>query len=155
MTTTTAYDAQAKAFLAKHGLTLTISAGTDQCPCPPWCTGNRHIHGLAHWVTLSDQQPHNVHELLPGEAYARAHARLTLEFVYWNSYQDKQKGKSPTAYDVLACLASDARCSTDPDEIYADFGEMTPSNAIAIAAHAKEIQDFFTQEELDDLSEIS
>lgn len=61
---------------------------------------------------------------------------------------------TPTEYTILACVSSDMSCPTDADEVHAEFGDMRPSQAEAIAAHARKLQAFFTEEERAILSEV-
>lgn len=77
-----------------------------------------------------------------------------LSFPFWDSIANFGVGKQPTAYDVLACISLDALSPTDPDEVVDEFGEMKPSQAIAVAEFAKKLQAFFTRDELKALGEI-
>lgn len=62
---------------------------------------------------------------------------------------------TPSTYDVLACISSDMSAPTDPDEVAREYGEMLPSQAIAIAAFASRLQVFFTDAEREALAQIS
>lgn len=61
---------------------------------------------------------------------------------------------TPSYYDILCCVSSDASGPTDPDEVVREYGNMLPSRAIAIAAHARKLQTFFTADELTLLTEV-
>jgi hypothetical protein len=75
-------------------------------------------------------------------------------FDFWNSLNDSQNGKTPGYYDILACIASDATCPTDPDEVAREFGPMPPSQCVAVAKAAKALRAFFSKEEIEALTEI-
>jgi len=121
-------------------LGLTVKAAYKGYRCPKWCDGN-HVHGDLYRVTIQAQR-------MGGFDNA-------VSFDYWNSLHDKADNKRPTTYDILACVSSDMSCPTDPDEVAAEFGEMKPSQAIAIAAHAAKLQAFFTKAEQAAISEIA
>lgn len=53
----------------------------------------------------------------------------------------------PSDYDILACISGDMFGSTNPDEIYEEFGEMKPSRALHIAEHNLKLQSFFSEAE--------
>ena len=135
---------QAQTFLTRYNLTLHIRRGPDGCP--PWDNAG-HTHGDQYRVTIRSapsrrgRNPEN-----PGA--------MSVSFPFWNSLRDKADGKSPSAYDILTCVASDAHSPTDPDEVAAEFGESKPSRAFAVAEWAKELQTFFTELELNALAEI-
>lgn len=61
---------------------------------------------------------------------------------------------TPSVYSLLSCLASDSSGPTDPDEVYREYGEMPPSQALAIAGFAQQVQNFFTEDELRVLQEV-
>ena len=133
---------QASSFCQRFGFEITMQfKGTD---CPPFETSDKHIHGDHYLVTVRRLQP----------AVGDWSGPDYITFDYWNSLSDKQKGQSPTKYNILAGMAHDAACPTDPDEVVLELGSMPPSQAIAIAHHAKQLQEFFTPIELDALSEI-
>jgi len=138
------YEEQAHQFLVRHNLTLSIRRGLDKCP--PW-DDDSHTHGEHYRVTIRGaptrrgRNPEN-----PGA--------MSVSFSFWNSLNDRANGKIPSAYDILACVASDAHSPTDADEVAEEYGEIKPSVALAVAERAKELQAFFTQLELDALAEI-
>ena len=138
------YEMQAEQFLKRYNLTLQIRRGPDKCP--PW-DDNSHTHGDQHLVTIRSaparrgRNPEN-----PGA--------MSVSFPFWNSLNDKASGKNPSDYNILACVSSDAHSPTDPDEVADEFGEIKPSTAFAVAERAKELQAFFTEQELDALAEI-
>jgi hypothetical protein len=134
----TNYEANAIKIANELGIGLTVKKAEKQT-CPPWRDNGKkdcdHVHGWLYEITLT----------VGGK---------TLTFPFWNSLRDKADGKTPTAYDILCCVASDAQCPTDPDEVVAEFGDMKPSQAIAVANRAKELQALFNPTELRALSEI-
>jgi hypothetical protein len=164
-----AYDTQAAEFLARFGFTLSIELRTPET-CPPWgndgdkrgglsgCKRCGTIHGREYLVTLTGAPK-------DAENAARWRFRPSLAFPYWGAHADrpdldtygwtkKGRGKHPSAYDVLACLASDSSGPETPDEVVEEFGDMKPSRAIAIAEHGRKVRAFFTEAELEALQVI-
>ena len=129
------YEQQARDFLGAFGLTLNIAFKGDKCP--PWEILCNASHGDRYRVTL------------------RRKDSKSISFDFWNSWKDSHEGKRPTAYDVLACISSDAYAPTDPDEVAEEYGDIKPSQAIAVAKFAKRLQAFFIDDELEALSEIA
>ena len=127
------YERQGTEFLRRFAFRLVVRFVDSRCP--PWEDRRDHIHGDHYRVTVR-------------------RGRKSLSFDYWNSYQDRAAGKSPTSCDILACLSSNISAPTDPDEVAQEFGEMKPSQAIAIAKFARRLQRFFTPEEQEALMEI-
>jgi len=85
----TDYKQQAKDFLQKYELSLKIVTAVPQ-KAPLWHEEGKE-HGVNYYCTLSNKD---------GKEYG---------FDYWGSIADKENNfrgfpKSPTAYDVLACL---------------------------------------------------
>jgi len=128
------YEQQAESFLTEHGLSIRMAFKGDRCP--PWETG-LCTHGDRYRITI------------------KRVTGTSISFDFWNSQADMQTNKRPTAYDVLTCISSDAFSPTDPDEVAEEFGNMRPSQAIAIARFATKLQAFFDEEELEALSEIN
>ena len=149
------YDVQAREFLAKFSLVLEIRRAEFQT-CPEWnkqdCEKGKHGHGIKYVVMIVRALPvrswpaSQLPELTPP----------SLEFPFWNSKAEAQKPlpHKPSAYDVLAHLSSDANSPTTPDAVYAEFGDMKPSEATIIATHALKVHSFFTALEVEALSEI-
>ena len=132
------YEAQANAFLKKFGLKMKVVMTGNKCP--PWeKAGAGCVHGDRYVITISAKD---------------GRSPKSISFDFWNSINDMQTGKAPTAYDILACISSEANSPTDPDEVAQEFGDMLPSQAIAVAKFAKKLQDFFTEKEIEALSEI-
>jgi hypothetical protein len=132
------YEAKAKAFLKKFGFKIKTVFRGDRCP--PWeKAGSGCVHGDRYVITISA---------------SHSRTRKSISFDFWNSLNDMQARKAPTEYDVLTCISSDASYPTDPDEVAREVGDMPPSQAIAVAKFAKKLQNFFTEKEIEALSEI-
>lgn len=131
------YETKAKGFLRKFGLDLKVVFQGDKCP--PWKVPCDHMHGDRYRIIISAKD---------------GRAPKSISFDFWGSVNDMQAGKAPTAYSVLACISSEANSPTDPDEVYREFGDMPPSQAVRVADFAKRLQAFFTAKELEALSEI-
>lgn len=132
------YEAQAERFLKDYG--FTIKAAWKDTACPKWesDTAYKHIHGDRYRVTIK-----------------RKADRKSISFDFWNSYNDAHEDKHPSDYEILACVSSEANSPTTPDEVAAELGDtMKPSQAITIAKWARRLQAFFTETELEALSEI-
>lgn len=128
------YEVQAQDFLSRYNISLTVKP-TDSGKCPPFCDG-KHIHGDDHRVTMT-----------------RALTQKRLTFPFWNSLNDSQEGRAPTAYDVLACCGSDLSCPDTFEEFCAEYGYDTDSRkALATfrrcSAFAAKLQNFFDTEEM-------
>ena len=142
MVTTTDYEQQAQTFLERFALKLTVKFADPQ-HCPKWGHERGCIHGDEYRVTLRRQ----------GISANMSPASFRCSF--WNSMNDMQQGKKPTAYDVLSSLSSEAHMPTTADEVADELGPMPPSQAIAAASAARRLQAFFTSDELDALAEIN
>jgi hypothetical protein len=81
-------------------------------------------------------------------------------FSFWNSKNDQQTGKAPTAYDVLACISSEVYCPDDFEEFCSEYGYDTDSRKAeqtfkAVVKQAESLRRIFTSELLDKLAEVS
>lgn len=133
------YEAQAEAFLTKHAVTFRATRSNVNT-CPPYCD-RQHIHGDRYTITLRKEQ-----------------RRLT--FAFWNSLHAQQTGEPLTAYDVLACLSSDAFCPDTFEDFCAEYGYDVDSRKawstfLRCAQFAQRLHAFFTEEELQDLATIA
>ena len=133
------YENQAKEFLYRFGLSFMADISDNQS-CPPWGAEKPCNH-------LTHGRKYNI-------GFMRRFDQPSLEFNFWGSKHDQEDGKHPTAYDVLSCISSDASQPEDPDEVYAEYGNMKPSQCIAIAEFSKKLKQFFSKEELEALAEI-
>lgn len=133
-TETPDYDTQAQDFLNKWGLEITVHK-TDSGKCPPFCDGE-HIHGDEHRITLK-----------------RAMTGKRLVFPFWNSLNDSQAGKEPSAYGVLSCIGSDLSCPDTFEDFCAEYGYDADSRK-ALAqfrrcdAFGRKLRAFFDSEEM-------
>lgn len=139
------YEAQAKAFLDRFGLMLTIGPGSDE-PSPWTKPGEKH--GLRHWVTLARR-----------DRFDRSKAQQEIGFPFYGSISDKEKHRRLTAYSVLACLSSDVNTAESFEDFCADFGGDTDSRkALAdferCAEFARRLRAFFAADEREALAEI-
>lgn len=75
------YTEQAQRFMRIHNVKLTIKLSETQQPAP-WANGPS---GYKYDVTMTT-------------------SRGAYRFPFWDSIANRQEGKRPTAYDVLACL---------------------------------------------------
>jgi hypothetical protein len=135
------YETQATNFLTKHGITFSALFKGDKCPM--W-DDDKHIHGDRYLVVFQR-----------GELGVN-HQRFSLSF--WNSLNDKEKGTTPTAYDVLAAITK-----YDPEDFESfcsNFGYDTDSRKAlktynAVVKEWRDLSGFFTSEELEELAEIN
>ena len=141
------YEANAQKIAQAIGLVVKATFKGDRCP--PWedKSCKSCVHGDRYCVTLKRVGPDRVFS--HGEPGPRS-----LSFDFWNSQADMQAGKQPRYYDILACVASNASTPTDPDEVAQEYGDLLPTQAIAIAKFAKRLQAFFAEAELEMLREI-
>jgi len=178
----TDYQKQAADFLAAHGLTFSaVLIGSD---CPRFCEDaakgkdmgqvntyprRTHIHGKHYRCTFNRDPKANVSPSMQ--------RHLIIDF--WNSYADeefnylrehprdwspaslklrKQPKRTPTAYDVLACVE---KYEPERFEDWASsFGYDTDSRRAfetwqAAMDEWRKVSRFFTAEELEQLQEIS
>jgi len=133
------YKKQAQAFLDQFQLTLEITQ-VPRRP-PPWHEKDKE-YGRKYEIVLQRKGDSKG----PGMRFIR--------FPFWDSIHNKKNDIKPTPYDVLACLSGGAAGYTDPDEVYREYGEMLPSEAIRIANFTKRLQRFFSEAELNELQEI-
>ena len=133
--TTCEYNVQAKNFLAKHALRLTIKEGSALCP--PWGHDKGCAHGDHYRITVT-----------------RKADRKRIAFDWWGSIHMMQNGERPREYDILASISSEASMPLDPDELIGEIGPMPIKQALASCRFAKRLQAFFSEDELSALSEI-
>lgn len=145
----TEYDQQAEQFLARNGLKL--RATLRDTKTPQWGADGKHGHHYR--VTLSKGKAGTAEHT----GNIRSATRLTFDF--WNSVAAMEKGEEPTAYGVLACISSDAYCPETFEDFCAEYGYEADSIKALQAfrrcsAFAKRLRAFFTETELQELSEI-
>lgn len=155
------YDKQAAEFLERFALILTVQERTPET-CPPWaggvgkvrggCSRCGSVHGREYLVTIARKS---------GEP---------LAFPFWGAHADrptpsdqcrsyifrtpKEKGRHPSAYDVLSCLSGDVSTPDTADDVVSEFGDMMPTRAEAIALWGRTVRAFFSSTERDALATI-
>lgn len=134
------YEAQATKFLADHNLAFRAAYQGDKCPM--WCDGGCR-HGDRYRVTLRRM----------------GDARRSVSFDFWNSLNDMQSGKAPSAYDVLACISSDYYTPETLADFCSEYGYDEDSRKAeqtfkASDKHARKLRAFFSKAEAEALSEI-
>lgn len=150
------YEAQATKFLTDHGLEIKTAFKGDRCPL--W-DDDKHIHGDRYRVTIKRGKClHDSKSMLPVECTCDRPRSVTFDF--WNSHADRQAGKSPTAYDVLACVSSDLYYPETFEEFCSEYGYEQDSRKAeqtfkAADKFGRKLRAFFTEKEAEDLSEIN
>lgn len=143
---TTDYNKQAEDFLTKHGIKFRATL-SDTKPAPWHDEGASH-GGHHYRVTLSKSH-------YDGVAFPKR-----LAFDFWGSIADQSADKREiTAYDVLACISGDVHCAETFKDFCADFGyEEDSIKALQTfrrcSAFSKRLRAFFTEKEIEELSEI-
>lgn len=126
------YHKQANDFLKATNTTIEIKKSAIQKPA------NWKPSGIHYQVKLSN-------------------AKSSYIFDFWDSYNNMQKGKKPTAYDILASIWK-FEPSDDVDDFAKELGYEKPSEAIrvwkAVKEQYKELCKLFTPEEMEKLAEI-
>ena len=131
------YETKAIKFLAKHGITLSVAEGGYKKPL--WAEKGQ-AHGNHYRITFQ-REPHR--------------KRFSLSF--WNSVNDVQEHKHPSAYDVLTCLQKSDVGSFE--EFCCEFGYDCDSiKALktykATVKEWEKVSGFFTPEEIEELQGI-
>ena len=132
------YDKQASDFLAKYGMVCMTCRDENQS-APDWAEKNEN-YGVKCCVTL--------------EAKDRK-----VVFPFWGCVADKQTGKLPSLYSILACISGDCNCPETFDDFCSEYGYDTDSRRAYATwerclAFSKELRAFFTEEEIEALQEI-
>lgn len=144
------YDAQAETFLATHGLKFRATLSDSKTPA--WSEGEKCGHHYR--VTLSKGKPCSADYT----GNIRSASRLTFDF--FSSIADAEKGiVTVKPYNVLACISADAYTPATFADFCAEYGyEEDSIKALQMFRRcdrfAKRLRDFFTEQELTDLSEI-
>lgn len=132
------YTEQAEQFLKKHDIDFKAVKKADKCPL--WCKGD-HVHGERYLVTLS-----------------RKSTKQRFSLSFWNSLNDMEKSKEPTAYDVLAAIQK-----YDPEDFHEfcqSFGYSEDSIEAsriyrAVIKEWLKVSGFFSVSELKEAQEIN
>lgn len=147
------YDIQAETLLSSHG--LKFRATLSDTKTPAWKKEGEKT-GHHYRVTLSKSARIPEFATKTGTIKDKG-ARLTFDF--WGSINDAKNGKHPTPYGVLACISGDVHCPETFADFCAEYGYETDSiQALQTfrrcSAFAKRLRAFFTEAELEALSEI-
>lgn len=154
----------ATAFLSRNGLKLRATHHGDKCP--PFCDGSCN-HGDHYRITIwrAKRREPTIASYESSAMGQRGvftghvdHPRR-LSFDFWNSCADMVEGREPTAYNVLACLSSDAYCPDSFEEFCSEYGYDEDSAKARqtwkrCTAFADRINAFFDGSELEELAEI-
>ena len=135
------YQKQGENFLTASALKFRATR-TEANRCPIWDDG-KCVHGDEYQITIS-----------------RGGTSGRLGFRYWNSLNDVQNGKTPTAYDVLSCVASDSHTPETFADFCDEYGYDQDSRTAEKTFKAadklgRRIRAFFTEVELEQLQEIN
>lgn len=132
------YEQSAIDFLAKHGIAFRAVLSKTQ-KAPAWVKEGSP-HGLRYQIQLRN-------------------GPKSVTFPFWDSISAKEKGKTPSAYSVLACISGDVHCPETFADFCADYGYDEDSRAALAtfkrcSALAKKLRAFFSEAEIEGLSEI-
>ena len=135
-------DKQAQDFLTKYRLRFRSVQHADRCP--PYCAleGGGHPHGHRYRVTIS----------------RKGGGRLSFDF--WNSRHDIERGDTTIRpYDALACIGGDVHTADTFEEFCSEYGYDADSRKAEKTwklcdRFAQRIRAFFTEDEIEALSEI-
>ena len=135
----TTYEKQAEQFLNRFGLQMTIKLGKPKLP--PW-------HGPG--------EPCGNHYRI---ALVQSSNNKRLHFDFWGSQRDREENRAPSAYGVLACISGDTAVGETFEEFCQSSGYSTDSiKHYALfkrcSAFSKKLNEFFTKQECEALSEI-
>jgi len=151
MKTTNEYDIKAEHFLSSNGIKFRATLSDSKAPA--WSDNGRHGHHYR--VTLSKGKQTKWTE----PNYGKVHSpRLTFDF--WGSIKDAEDGiQTVRPYAVLACISRDAYTPATFAEWCSEYGDSQDSiKALQTfrrcSAFAKRLRAFFTEAELEQLSEI-
>ena len=134
----TDYNQQAADFLTRNGIKFrSVLSDTKRAPWQKMgCTDSHHYR-----VTLSK----------PGKRVA---------FDFWDSIQNRRDGiRELSAYSVLACISGDVHCPETFADFCSEYGYDTDSRSAEqtfrrCLAFSRKLRAFFTEKEIQELSEI-
>ena len=149
------YEQSALDFLAKHGIAFRATLAKVQ-KAPSWADDGC-AHGLHYNITLWKPRKSPSDGRMDTKKPDRGSNRLS--FPFWNSVAAKEKGEIPSAYDVLACIPGDVHCPETFAEFCGEYGYEEDSRAALAtfkrcSAFAKKLRAFFSETEIEGLSEI-
>jgi hypothetical protein len=73
----------------------------------------------------------------------QADGQNVFETAFSNGVEDLREQQPPSNAQLLAYLGAMANTPTDPDVVSAEFADMTPTRARALASTAKQLEAFF------------
>lgn len=169
-TAPSSYDLQARAFLDSHGIKCRITL-KDQKPAP-WSDEDkdnrpRNRYSVTLWRVKereSDVFTYRAKDMIgyqtEGTFCGHINHPQRLTFQFWGSIADAEKGEHPSAYDVLACVSSDANTPETFKDFCSDYGYDEDSRrTFALFKRcdrfARRIRAFFTDAEREELAEIN
>ena len=131
--TDTTYTKQAEDFLTRNNLKIRISLSDSKTAT--WEPAGHHYR-----VTLTKQDN-----------------RIVFDF--WGSVNDMQHTVDPNAYDVLSCISGDVYIPEKFEDFCSEYDyELDSIKSLQTFKRcdgfAKRLRDFFTADEIDQLSEI-
>ena len=130
------YDKQALKFLEETGTEIII---TKAVPQKALFWGKKtDKRGIDYWITIKN-------------------ARGSYGFDFWDSIANKEEGKRPRPYDILACLSLDN--SSDFNDFCSSYGYDNDSRIAektykAVQEQDENLERIFSVKELDKLQEI-
>lgn len=147
------YDTQAETFLSRNG--LKFRAVLSDSKSPAWAKEGEET-GHHYRVTIAKKPDYTLRDQR-GAGYKLPERRLVFDF--WGSIADARENKHPSAYDVLACISSDAYTPETFEDFCAEYGYESDSiKALQMFRRcdrfAKRLRAFFTESELNELAEI-
>jgi hypothetical protein len=123
-------------FTKRHNMEISILPTKKQC-CPAYCTGDHTAHGDQFIVRLRRREP------VEGQP-------TTLQFFYWNTYQDKLQGERPHKLFIISYL------SWTQSGAWMQYSKaQSVEAALEKRAFKERITAFFTAPELNDLAEVA
>jgi hypothetical protein len=167
MSTATDYDAQATAFLDKHGLKFTATEYPAAMQDAPEWSDSKPLrtkvgmlaHGLRYRVKITRQSDHaGLSFDFWGSIADRASIELAKTDFSAKAHQAARAARL-TAYSVLACLSSDVNCPETFDGFCDEYGYDSDSRKAEALfnrcrAFGIELRAFFTPEQREELAEI-
>jgi hypothetical protein len=143
----TEYDIKAEQFLEKFG--LQVSFKLVDCDVPKWEKNSGNYHNHYKVTTKRTERTERINFTFP----------LTFSFDWWDSTSNTDKDIKPTAYDALSSISSDSQVFDSFEDFCGEFGYDEDSREAeriwkSYSKLSAKVNAFFTEEELEALSEI-
>lgn len=138
----------------KYNVTIQRDNGQSSLTFPFW-----NSYADTHFMSPKVMDDPHGRKLMPGEHISAVKDASGNAIKSWGNAPADWYGKSPTAYNVLACISSDVHCPASFEDFCADYGYDTDSRK-AEALHrrcvefALRLRQFFTSDELAELQNI-